>query len=95
MLQKGAIQEVTKVSPSYVSNIFIVPKKDGGNRPIINLKPLNSQFLSPPHFKMDTVKDVASLLLPGDYGASVDLKDAYFHVPIHPISEVHAFKLHL
>ena len=84
MISKGAIREVSQVSPSFVSNIFIVPKKDGGNRPIINLKPLNSQFLSPPHFKMDTVKDVASLLQAGDFGASIDLKDAYFHIPIHP-----------
>lgn len=84
MLLKGAIREVTAPSLSFVSNIFTVPKKDGGNRPVINLKPLNSQFLSPPHFKMDTVKDVAGLLRPGDFGASIDLKDAYFHIPVHP-----------
>ena len=78
MISKRAIREVTPISPSFVSNIFIVPKKDE------NLKPLNSQFLSPPHFKMDSVKDVASLLQPGDFRASIDLKDAYFHLPIHP-----------
>ena len=83
MISKNAIEEIPP-SPSFLSNLFIVPKKDGGNRPIINLKPLNRQYLSPPHFKMDTVRDVASLLRPGDWGATLDLKDAYFHIPIHP-----------
>ena len=86
LLAKGAIREVKTLSPSYVSNIFLVPKKDGGMRPIINLKPLNRQFISAPHFRMDTVKDVSNLLRPGDFCASIDLKDAYFHVPIHPKS---------
>ena len=31
---------------------------------------------------MDTTKDVSLLLRPGDWAASVDLKDAYFHVAI-------------
>ena len=31
---------------------------------------------------MDTTKDVANLLQPGDWAATIDLKDAYFHVPI-------------
>ena len=83
MLAKGAIRRVKTLSPGYHSNIFVVPKKDGGFRPIINLKPLNRTFISAPHFRMDTVKDVAILLRPGDWAVSIDLKDAYFHVPIH------------
>ena len=86
LLAKGAIQEVKTLSPSFVSNIFLVPKKDGGMRPIINLKPLNRQFISAPHFRMDTIKDVSNILRPGDFCASIDLKDAYFHLPIHPQS---------
>ena len=86
MLAKGAIQEVKTLSPSYISNIFLVPKKDGGLRPIINLKPLNRRYISAPHFRMDTIKDVSSLLRPVDFCASIDLKDAYFHIPIHPQS---------
>ena len=33
---------------------------------------------------MDTLEDIRSLLRPGDWAVSIDLKDAYFHVPIHP-----------
>ena len=32
---------------------------------------------------METVKDVRSLLKPGDYGAVVDLTDAYYTVKLH------------
>jgi len=51
MLGKGAIQKVTNVEGQFLSNLFLVPKKDGGNRPVINLKSLNS-FIPYLHFKM-------------------------------------------
>ena len=82
MLEKKAIEEIPP-SPGFYSRVFVVPKKDGGWRPIINLKKLNKLFLDPPHFRMDTTKDVSLLLRPGDWAASVDLKDAYFHVRIN------------
>ena len=84
LLAKGAIEEVPLVPlpPSYISNVFLVPKKDGGMRPILNLKKLNAAHLDTPHFKQDTLEDVRHALRPGDWAASIDLKDAYFHVPI-------------
>ena len=32
---------------------------------------------------MDTAKDAAALLRPGDWCATIDLKDAYFHAPVN------------
>ena len=81
LLRKGAIEEVVP-SPGYYSRVFVVPKKDGGWRPILNLKRLKTFLVSPP-FRMDTARDVASLLYPGDWMASIDLKDAYFHIPVN------------
>ena len=52
MLTKGAISKVRPSQDQFLSNIFILPKKDGGNRPVINLKHLNS-FINCPHFKME------------------------------------------
>ena len=82
MLAKGAIEEIPP-SPGCYSRLFVVPKKDGGFRPVINLKRINKNFLDPPHFRMDGLKEVAILLRPGDWAASVDLKDAYFHIPLN------------
>ena len=82
LLEKGAIEEVPASEPGYFSKMFVVPKPVGW-RPIINLKKLNAEFINCPHFRMDTVSDVSLLLRPGDWCASIDLKDAYFHIPIN------------
>ena len=54
MLLKGAITQLTPAEDQqgFYSNIFLVPKKDGGMRPVINLKRLN-EFITPHHFKME------------------------------------------
>ena len=83
MLQKGAIHMVPldQTSGGFVSHIFLVPRKGGGQRPVINLKNLN-QFLRYEHFKMEGIHMLRDLLKKGDYMVKLDLKDAYFTVPI-------------
>lgn len=82
LLQKQAIIQVQETPQEFISTIFLVPKKSGGMRPIINLKPLNI-FVETIHFKMETLKTTLNLLQKGDYLVSVDMKDAYFSIPIH------------
>jgi hypothetical protein len=62
-------------------NIFLVQTKTGDFRPVINLKPLN-QFVDKIQFKMEHIQMVLNAISPGDYMVSLDLKDAYFSVPI-------------
>ena len=81
MLIKNAIEEVDPLTPGFYSTFFLIAKKDGGQRPIINLKGLN-KFIQVKTFRMQTPQSVLSLLRQGDWLASLDLKDAYFHVPI-------------
>ena len=50
---------------------------------MLNLRPLN-QYLKTKHFKMDTLSKVLNLVKKGDWRISIDLKDAYFHILIHP-----------
>jgi ribonuclease HI len=83
MLLKHAIQEVDPQTPGFYSTFFLVPKKDGGQRPVLNLKGLN-KYVPNKTFKMQTLQVVQQQLQKGDWLASLDLKDAYFHVPIHP-----------
>lgn len=67
----------------FLSSYFLVPKPDGGsNRFIFNLKKLN-KFINPPHFKLEDIRSVLSLISPGDFMGCLDLKDAYFVVPIY------------
>ena len=86
MIHKGALERVFNPnSPGYYSRIFVVPKKTGGLRPVIDLKLLN-KFLKPKPFKMETAQTVRRALRKGMWVFSIDLKDAYFHIPIHPAS---------
>ena len=83
LLYKHAIVEVHKrKSLGFYSRIFLVPKKTGGWRPVIDLSHLNS-FLQVERFKMETPESVRSQLQQGEWVTSLDLKDAYLHVPIH------------
>ena len=81
LLDKGAVKIVNPCPNQYLSKIFLVPKKDGSFRPVINLNPLN-QFTAKAHFKMETLAMIRDLLREGDWMASIDLKDAYLSVAI-------------
>ena len=83
LLSKGAIVETQLTPHSFISHIFLVEKKDGGQRPVINLKGLN-QLVSVEHFKMKVLHLLPGLLQSGDWMVKMDLKDAYLQVTINP-----------
>ena len=86
LLEKGAVERVSNPdSPGFYSRLFLVPKKNGAWRPIIDLSTLNS-FIDVQSFKMETTSSIRASIQPGDWAVSLDLTDAYFHVPIHPKS---------
>ena len=80
MLQKCDIQKVPHVSGEFLNNLFLVDKSDGGKRPVINLRNLNS-FIPYQHFKMEGLHLMKGLLLEKDYMCKIDLRDAYFTIP--------------
>ena len=81
MLLKGAVELAPLPSLGYYSNMFLVPKKNGEMRPIINLKSLNTS-VEKEKFKMETQQAIRKALTKDEWVTSIDLKDAYFHVPI-------------
>ena len=61
--------------------IIFFPKKTGDMRPVINLKPMN-EFVQAIHFKMENIQMALDFTVRGDYLVTIDLKDAYFSIPI-------------
>lgn len=84
LLQKQAIRPVPPQDQDrgYYSTYFLVPKKDGGFRPILNLRWLNLSVRYR-RFRMETLRTIIGVVRPGMWMASIDLKDAYFHIPIN------------
>ena len=82
MLAKGALEIARDPGPGFYSRLFLVEKASGGWRPVIDLSYLN-EFVQLTRFKMETVASVLLSVREGDFLASLDLKDAYFQIPIH------------
>ena len=62
--RKGVVMELPALPVGgFFSTLFLVPKKDGGQRPVINLKALNN-FVRAPHFKMEGIHTLKTLLQP-------------------------------
>ncbi|XP_063804850.1 zinc finger protein 1 homolog [Pseudophryne corroboree] len=61
--------------------MFSVPKPNGSHRPILNLKSLN-KFVRVSRFCMETLCSIILAMEPGDYIVSMDIQDAYLHIPI-------------
>ncbi|KAJ1190054.1 hypothetical protein NDU88_006793 [Pleurodeles waltl] len=85
LLAKGAIERVPapEVGCGCYSHYFLVPKKEKGLHPILDLRSLNP-FLKKEKFKMLTLAHVLSALVPGIWMVALDLQDAYFHIPVLP-----------
>ena len=81
LLLKQAIKPVTENPNQFLSSLFLVPKKDGARRPVINLKPLN-RYIRRQKFKMEGARVIRDILQKDDWMVSIDLKDAYLSVPV-------------
>ncbi len=79
LLAKDAIEPVppAEMRQGFYSPYFIVPKKGGGLRPILDLRVLNRALHKLP-FKMLTHRRMIKCIQPQDRFAAIDLKDTYF-----------------
>ena len=83
LLPKGVIKESRHEEGEFISPIFLVPKSEDSFRTILNLKRLNEN-MPYIHFKMETIKSILTLVTPNCFMTKVDIKDAYYSVPIQP-----------
>ena len=81
MLEKRVITKVSPIPGQILPNVFLRPKKDGTHHLILNLKRFN-ESVSHYHFKMDSLSTITKLVSQNCYMASVDMKDAYYSIPI-------------
>ena len=70
----------------FYSRLFLVPEPGNKWRLVIDLSVLDKCLLVP-NFKMGTAEIFGNSVIKGEWLVSIDLKDAFFHVPIHPDSQ--------
>ena len=69
-LGKGAVQVCNPLpQESFYSTLFLVPKKGGQTRLVINLKKLN-EWVIPQHFKIEGMSTLRELLKANDWKTS-------------------------
>lgn len=81
LLEKGAVEECESCQGEFILPIFLTPKPDGISRFILNLKKLN-EFIVMEHFKLEDIRTARDLLHQNSFMVTIDLKDAYYVVPI-------------
>ena len=85
LIAKGAVELAPLTSPGFYSRLFVVWKTSGSWRLVIDLSHLN-RFVDMSPFQMETIQSVLLSVRQGDWMASIDLKEAYLQVPVHPAS---------
>ena len=85
LIAKGAVELAPLPSLGFYSRLFVPWKTSGSWRPVIDLSHLN-RFVDVSHFRMETIQSVLLSVRQGNWMASIDLKEAYLQVPVHPES---------
>ena len=82
LIEKRVLEKTVREDGEFSSSIFLVPKRNGTHRFILNLKQfnLNAEYH---RFKMETFLIALKLIFKGCFMASIDLKDACYGVPVH------------
>ena len=82
-LQLAAVEPVSSpMQLGFFSRIFLVPKSPGEYKPVMDLSALNL-YSKVPKFKMESIHLIIPALEDSCLAITIDLQNAYFHVPIH------------
>ena len=78
---KKVIVNTDKRTGDYISGVFARSKKDGSHTMILNRKNFN-KFICFRHFKMEPILNVLNAIKKDASMASIDLKEAFYSVPV-------------
>ena len=82
--EKEAMEEVLlPYGPGFYNLLFVVPKQPEGWRPVLNVRALN-EYVTKVNFKIETPSTVQVALADAKWAVTLGLKDAFFHIPMHP-----------
>ena len=82
--KSGAVKVVDPQTSKFLVPWFVISKVEGDqvkDRLICDCRKIN-QFLSPRPFRLDHLQNIFPYLRKGQWAAKIDLKDAYFHLPL-------------
>lgn len=82
LIKKQVIERSQHEPGEYISPTFVIEKTDGGYKFILNLKKLNKE-IDKKKFKMQTLKSILCLVRPNAFMAKLNIKDAYYSIPMH------------
>ena len=84
MLPKDVLEIVFDRRLAFCSRLSLVEKASDRWKPFIDMSPLNTYLHAFSKYKMETVNSLLAFIRKGDIMFSIDLKDAYFQIPVHP-----------
>ena len=79
--KKGWSRKSLKTLRTFYCQYFSRKKPSGGYRLLLNVKQLN-KFLPNQTFRMECLSSVLPSINATEWAATIDLKDAYYHIPI-------------
>ena len=82
----GAVKEVSMEGTEHLIPWFIISKEEPTgmkHRLISDCREIN-QFLETQRFALDNIQNILPFLQKGQWAGKIDLKDAYFHLGVHP-----------
>jgi ribonuclease HI len=80
-LEERIIVRVNREDCKFISPTFLVPKKGGEWRKVVDCRELN-KYIRDQTFIMEDHRTLRMLIEKGDFATSIDIRKAYHHVPV-------------
>jgi len=84
MLASKATVLAPRWEPGRFFITFFLARTGQKRRVVFNLPPLNDFLVDAPSFRSETLSNITTSILPGDFGVRIDLKKAYWGLRIPP-----------